>query len=135
MEAPFLPEKVAACGNCRAAHKGCPKDGPPCGRCIDCGLEDTCFYVPKPSRAGAKGGPQKKIRTPVRRKPPKYSRERIRSEDKGHSRNSYAPYFASDTVLQSFPRVDAELIIINEETDQELRDLMLSQAEVGSPIR
>jgi hypothetical protein len=38
----------SACHNCRVAHKGCSRSGPPCARCIEFGIESTCVYRPHP---------------------------------------------------------------------------------------
>lgn len=122
------PEKLSACNNCRAAHKGCPKDGPPCGRCIDGGLERSCVYVPKP-RSGGKGGAQKKIKSPYRKKPPKCSREKIRVEKGDHHKEHSSSYFGSKTLLHSLPKPDEEIKIISEEFDKELFDLIQYEAE------
>lgn len=38
-------ESRSTCNNCKHAHKACSKTGPPCSRCEEQGLQDTCAYV------------------------------------------------------------------------------------------
>jgi hypothetical protein len=35
---------ISACNNCKSAHKGCDKEGPPCGRCVEMNMEKSCAF-------------------------------------------------------------------------------------------
>jgi hypothetical protein len=44
-----------SCNNCRQAHKGCDRQGPPCGRCINFGIESSCAFKQRSGTPFPKG--------------------------------------------------------------------------------
>lgn len=69
---------VAACANCRSAHKGCDKNGPPCTRCRETGQEKSCSF--KVKQAGQ--------RTPSRTPGQKKKRKHLNADGQPSSQNN-----------------------------------------------
>ncbi len=116
----------AACSSCRTAHKGCDRTGPPCSRCIEFGVEDSCTFPSKYEKNnGAKGSATRKFKLPLRKRPAKFSREKIISDSPSHS-----GHIERETVVHPFPRANEKIRVISEEENKELFDLVQAEGEV-----
>lgn len=132
------PSVRAACGNCRAAHKGCNRVGPPCQRCVEFGLERSCVFpkekkhqrhsaTPRPfgsPRGAASPLKARKGRPPkyARRRPPDIEDETFYLKDHLHSPFGFPPLASTTTKLK----------VISPEADEELHHEIAEHGQVWS---
>src|SRR5690348_9913205 len=111
-----------SCGNCRSAHKGCNREGPPCGRCIEFGLEKSCcFPLISPSPFHQKNRSPKKA---VHRKKLKKKHNGIFSSVSSDAMADVVHIDQTQQFLSRFDKhplpkgVDTSLLVMNSSTDE-----------------
>lgn len=119
----------SSCGNCRKAHKGCDRAGPPCGRCVEFELQSTCYFPQKIGQRLVKSPPPEPKPTPVKEKPKK--REKPKSPvQNGEYAKPIEEKPMEDLKLHTYRILPfTKFMVVNLESDEETLESVEKEAE------